>query len=149
MQRPFRPSPHAANGLIVLGFAALLYAFYLRYFVIESGSIRLACEGGLSSTTCLVRRGATELFRNEVFGALALAAAAWHLWRPRIALFAVALVLAAFGLVLYNNGLAALAVGLLVMSFARPAPSRAARTPRRERRAPRKTTKPASSPDLR
>jgi hypothetical protein len=146
MQRPFHPSPHAVNGLIVLGFAALLYAFYLRYFVIEGGNMRLACEGGASSMTCLVRRGAIEIFRNEVFGAVALAAAAWHLWRPRIAVFAVSLVFAAFGLVLYNNGLAALAVGLLVMSFARPAPSQAARTPPRARPTPRKTTKPASSP---
>jgi hypothetical protein len=145
MQRPFLPSPHAANGLIVLGFAALFYACYLRYFVIEDANMRLACEGGLSTVTCFVRRAGIELLRNEVLGVASLAAAAWHLARPNIWVFAAALVLAALGLVLYNNGLAGIAVGLLVMSFARPVRDRAASTPPQAPRGPRKTTKLASS----
>jgi hypothetical protein len=118
--RSFLPSPRAANVLIALGAAALGYALYLRYLVIENSTVGLACEAGLETSACMVRKIAIFLFRYRAFGILALVAAVCHLLRPQIYAFALGMVAAAFGLVLYNNGLAALATALLVISFARP-----------------------------
>ena len=102
----------------------------------------LACEAGIETSACMVRKIAIFLFRYRAFGILALVAAVCHLLRPQIYAFALGMVAAAFGLVLYNNGLAALATALLVISFARPVivdipPPAAA--------AARRTTGPASS----
>jgi hypothetical protein len=140
--RSFLPSPRVANLLIALGAAALGYALYLRYLMIENSTVGLACEAGLETSACMVRKIVIYLFRYQAFGILALVAAVYHLLRPQIYAFAVGMIAAAFGLVLYNNGLAALAAALLVVSFARPVivdtpPPEAAATPR--------TTGPASS----
>jgi hypothetical protein len=144
-ERPFQPSPHAANGLIVIAAAALFYAFYVRYFLIENAVVGLACEGGASTTNCQIRKIAIELFRYEVFGILALAAALLQFLRPNTRLAALALAATPFGLVLYNNGLAALAVALVILSFARPGRVRGASTPPPAPRVRRRTTSPASS----
>ncbi len=117
----FVPSPRATNWLLAVGFVALGAAIYIRYLVIEQASVGIACDGGLATTTCLVRRIATQLFNQQVFGIAALGFAALTLLRPSVALFSIALALAATGIVLYNTALSALAAALLVMSFARPA----------------------------
>jgi len=140
--RSFLPSPRAANLLIAIGAAALGYALYLRYLMIENSTVGLACEAELATTACTVRKAAIFLFQYQAFGVLALAAAVYHLLRPNIYAFAVAMVAAAFGLVLYNNGLAALATALIVVSFARPV---IVDTPPPEAGAARRTTGPASS----
>lgn len=140
--RSFLPSPRAANVLIALGAAALGYALYLRYLMIENSTIGLACEAGLNTSACLVRKIAIFLFRYEAFGILALVASTYHLLRPQIYAFAIGMIAAAFGLVLYNNGLAALATALLVVSFARPV---IVDTPPPEAGTARRTTGPASS----
>jgi hypothetical protein len=118
----FLPSARATNWLLIVGFASIGYALYLRYLAIEQSSVGLACAAGLSTWLCFSREIAIALFTNSVFGVAALAVAALNLLRPSLLLFAVALSLACFGIVLYNIVLSSLAVGLLVLSLARRAP---------------------------
>jgi hypothetical protein len=122
MRPRFLPSARQANWLITIGFLALGYALYLRYFAIENTPVGLACDAGLGASICGIRKAAYTFGAHFVFGWVALGAALINLLRPSPALFAIALAGTAFGLVLYNAGLAGLAAGLLIMSFARPAP---------------------------
>ena len=140
--RSFLPSPRVANVLIALGAAALGYALYLRYLVIENSTVGLACEAGLGTLVCTVRKITIFLFRYQAFGILALVASVYHLLRPQIYAFTFGMIAAAFGLVLYNNGLAALATALLVVSFARPV---IVDMPPQDTGAARRTTGPANS----
>jgi hypothetical protein len=119
----FLPSPRATNVLLIIGFCSVGYALYLRYLVIEQSSVSLACEGGLNTWQCLTRKVITTLFRNSVFGVLAVAAGVLNLLRPSLVLTGVTLAAAGFGIVLYNVGLAGIAVALLILSLARRAPA--------------------------
>jgi hypothetical protein len=65
------------------------------------------------------------LFKNSVFGIVALVIAILHLMRPSIVLLTGGLIAAGFGIVLYNVGLSGLAIGLFILGFARPAPATA------------------------
>jgi hypothetical protein len=118
----FLPSARTTNVLLIIGFCALGYALYLRYLAIEQSTVGLACQAGLDSWLCSTRTVVTVLFRNSVFGWVALAAAILNLLRPSIALFALALAAGCFGVVLYNGALAGLGLALLVLSFARRVP---------------------------
>lgn len=120
--RLFRPSARATNWLLVIGFLSLGYALYLRYLTIEQPSVALACEAGLRTWLCAVRALATALFRHDVFGWAALAAAVLNLIRPSVVLVAAGLIAGGFGIVLYNVDLSALAIALLLLSLARRAP---------------------------
>jgi hypothetical protein len=122
---PFRLTPYQVQWLMVVGFFTIGYALYLRYMAIEFSSVALACDAGLQSVLCKARVLATYLFRNSVFGIVALVIAVLHLIRPSIVLLTGALIAAGFGIVLYNVGLAGLAIGLLILGFARPAPATA------------------------
>ena len=140
--RSFMPSPRASNVLIAIGFAALGYALYVRYLLVENSTVSIACEAGLATSQCLLRQTVVFLFRNQIFGIAAIIAALVHFVRPSVYAFAIALAAAAMGLVLYNNDLSALSVALLVVSFARPVivdtpPTEPAKEPR--------TIPPASS----
>jgi hypothetical protein len=119
----FLPSPRATNILLIIGFCSVGYALYLRYLVIEQSSISLACEGGLNTWLCFIRKVVTGLFRSSAFGFLALAAAILNLLRPSLVLTGIALAAAGFGVVLYNVALAGIAVALLILSLARRAPA--------------------------
>ena len=121
----FLPSPRATNVLLIVGFAAFGYAFYVRYLTIEQSSVSLACQAGLHSWLCTSRQILTVLFGYSVFGWTALGVAALNLLRPWLVLFAIALAATCMGVVLYNVGLAALAAALLVLSLARRAPAAA------------------------
>jgi hypothetical protein len=121
MHPRFLPSACVGNWLLTIGFVALLYAFYLRYLVIENSTVGLACDAGQDSLVCLARLIATRLFRAQVFGAVAVGAAVVNLVRPALPLFGITLAATAVGLVLYNASLAGLAAGLMILSFARPA----------------------------
>jgi hypothetical protein len=121
----FTPSPRATNWLLTAEFLSLLYAFYLRYLVIEQSAVGLACDAGLDTWLCLSRTVVTQFFNRQVFGWVAIGAAALTFLRPSLPLFAIAIVATGFGLVLYNTGLAGLAAAILIMSFARPAPEQA------------------------
>jgi hypothetical protein len=74
---------------------------------------------------CKSRALATYLFKNSVFGIVALIVATLHVMRPSIVTLTVGLVAAGLGIVLYNIVLSGLAIGLLILGFARPAPATA------------------------
>ena len=122
---PFRLSPYQVQWLLIVGFVTIGCALYLRYLAIEFSTVALACDAGLQNMLCKTRILATALFRNSVFGIVALAIATLHLIRPSIVLLTGGLIAAGFGIVLYNVGLSGLAVGLLILGFARPAPATA------------------------
>jgi hypothetical protein len=65
------------------------------------------------------------LFKNSVFGTVALVIAVLHVMRPSIALLTGGLIAAGLGIVLYNVALSGIAIGLLILGFARPAPATA------------------------
>jgi hypothetical protein len=122
---PFRLTPYQVQWLLVVGFLTVGYALYLRYLAIEFSSVALACDAGLQTMMCKTRLLATYLFRNSVFGVVALVIATLHVIRPSIVLLTGGLIAAGFGIVLYNIGLSGLAIGLLILGFARPAPATA------------------------
>lgn len=122
---PFRLTPYQVQWLLVVGFVSVGYALYLRYLAIELSTVSLACDGGLQTMLCKSRSVATYLFRNSVFGIVALVIAVLHMMRPSIVLLTGGLIAASFGIVLYNVGLSGLAIGLLILGFARPAPATA------------------------
>jgi hypothetical protein len=122
---PFRLTPYQVQFLLVVGFVTVGYALYLRYLAIELSTVALACDAGLQTTTCKMRSLATYLFKQNVFGTVALVIAVLHVLRPSIALLTAALVAAGLGIVLYNIALSGIAIGLLILGFARPAPATA------------------------
>ncbi len=122
---PFRLTPYQVQWLLVVGFVTVGYAFYLRYLAIEFSGVALACDAGLQTLTCKARALATSLFRNSVFGTVALVIATLHVIRPSIVLLTLGLIAAGLGIVLYNLVLSGLAIGLLILGFARPAPATA------------------------
>ena len=122
---PFRLTPYQVQWLLIVGFATVGYAIYVRYLAIEFSQTSLACDAGLQTMLCKTRSLATYLFRNSVFGTVALVIAILHLIRPSIVLLTGGLIAAGFGVVLYNIGLSGLAIGLLILGFARPAPATA------------------------
>ncbi|HMJ43365.1 MAG TPA: hypothetical protein VK522_13915 [Pseudolabrys sp.] len=118
----FLPSARATNVLLIVGFASLGYALYIRYTALEQSTVGLACGAGLDTWLCASRRIITVMFQNSVFGIGALVIAAINLLRPSLVLFAAALAMACLGVVFYNIVLSSLAFGLLLLSFARRAP---------------------------
>ena len=122
---PFRLTPYQVQWLLIVGFLTVGYALYLRYLVIEFSPVALACDGGLQTMACNARSLAMVLFKNEVFGTVAMAIALLHVIRPSIVLLTGALIAAGLGIVLYNVALSVIAVSLLILGFARPAPATA------------------------
>jgi hypothetical protein len=122
---PFRLTPYQVQFLLVVGFVTVGYALYLRYLAVELSTVALACDGGLQSLLCKSRALATTLFKNSVFGIVALIIATLHVMRPSIVLLTGGLIAAGLGIVLYNIVLSGLAIGLLILGFARPAPATA------------------------
>jgi hypothetical protein len=122
---PFRLTPYQVQWLLVVGFVTVGYALYLRYLAIEYSQVALACDAGLQTLLCKSRSLATVLFRNSVFGIVALVIAILHVIRPSIVLLTGGIIAAALGIVLYNVALSGLAIGLLILGFARPAPATA------------------------
>jgi hypothetical protein len=124
-KKPFRLSPYQVQWLMVVGFVTIGYALYVRYFVIEFSTVALACDAGLRTLPCEARSLATVLFKNSVFGIVALVVAGLNFIRPSIVLLTVGLIAACLGIVFYNIGLSGLAIGLFILGFARPAPATA------------------------
>jgi len=122
---PFRLSPYEVQWLLVVGFAAVGYAVYLRYMAIEMSAVALACDAGLQTMLCKSRLVATSLFKSSVFGIAAIVIATLNLLRPSIVLITGAVIAAGLGIVLYNIALSGIAIGLLILGFARPAPATA------------------------
>jgi len=124
-KKPFRLTPYQVQWLMVVGFVTLGYALYVRYLVVEFSTVALACDAGLQTLPCKARALATVLFKNSVFGTVALAIAALNFIRPSIVLLTGGLIAACLGIVLYNIVLSGLAIGLFILGFARPAPATA------------------------
>lgn len=123
MRRLFLPTARQTNWLLIVAFAAVGEALYLRYMAIENTNVELACQAGLQTWLCSAFRLSIVLFNHNVFGGVALVAALLNLIRPSMVLVTVALAAAGFGIVLHNADLSALAAGLLILSLARPAPA--------------------------
>ena len=124
-KNPFRLTPYQVQWLLIVGFVTVGYAIYLRYLAIEFSTVALACDAGLQTIVCKARALATVLFKNSVFGIVALVIAILHVIRPSIVLLTGGVIAAGLGIVLYNVALSGLAVGLLILGFARPAPATA------------------------
>jgi hypothetical protein len=124
-KKPFRLTPYQVQFLLVVGFVTVGYAIYLRYFAIEFSQVSLACDAGLQTVMCKARATATVLFKNSVFGIVALVIATLNLMRPSIVLLTLGVIAAGLGIVLYNIVLSGIAIGLLILGFARPAPATA------------------------
>lgn len=124
-KKPFRLTPYQVQWLMVVGFVTIGYALYVRYFVIEFSTVALACDAGLQTLPCKARALATVLFKNSVFGTVALVIAGLNFIRPSIVLLTGGLIAACLGIVLYNIVLSGLAIGLFILGFARPAPATA------------------------
>ena len=122
---PFRVTPYQVQFLLIVGFITVGYALHLRYLAVEFSTTALACDAGLQSVLCKARTLASSLFKNSVFGIVALIIATLHVMRPSIVLLTGGLIAAGLGLVLYNVVLSGLAIGLLILGFARPAPATA------------------------
>ena len=122
---PFRLTPYQVQFLLVVGFVTVGYALYLRYLAVEFSTVALACDAGLQTMLCKSRALATYLFKNSVFGIVALIVATLHVMRPSIVTLTVGLIAAGSGIVLYNIALSGIAIGLLILGFARPAPATA------------------------
>lgn len=122
---PFRLTARQVQWLLIVGFCSVGYALYLRYLAVEFSTVALACDAGLPTMLCKTRLLVTYLFKNSVFGIVALLIAVLHVIRPSIVLMTGGLVAAGFGIVLYNIGLSGVAIGLLILGFARPAPATA------------------------
>ena len=125
MKKPFRLTPYQVQFLLIVGFVTVGYALYLRYLAIEFSTVALACDAGLQSMLCKARVLATSLFKNSVFGIVALVIATLHVMRPSIVLLTGGLIAAGLGIVLYNIALSGIAIGLLILGFSRPAPATA------------------------
>ena len=102
---PFRLTPYQVQFLLVVGFVTVGYALYLRYLAVEFSTVALACDAGLQSMLCKSRTLATSLFKNSVFGIVALIIATLHVMRPSIVLLTGGLIAAGLGIVLYNIAL--------------------------------------------
>jgi hypothetical protein len=124
-KKPFRLTPYQVQFLLIIGFVTVGYALYLRYLAVELSQVALACDAGLQTLLCKSRSVATYLFKNSVFGSVALVIAALHVIRPSIVLLTGGLIAAGLGIVLYNIALSGIAIGLLILGFARPAPATA------------------------
>jgi hypothetical protein len=120
---PFRLTPYQVQWLLVVGFASVGYALYLRYLAVENSQVALACDAGLQTWLCKTRLTATWLFRHSVFGGAALVIAVLHVLRPSIVTLTAGLAMAGAGIVLYNVVLSGIAIGLLILGFSRPAPA--------------------------
>jgi hypothetical protein len=123
MRPLFLPTARQLNWVLVVAFLSLGEALYLRYLAIENGTVSLACQAGLNTWLCSTFRLTIILFRYEVFGGVALAAALLNLMRPSLSLLTAGLAAACFGVVLHNADLSALAAAVLILSLARPAPT--------------------------
>jgi hypothetical protein len=124
-KKPFRLTPYQVQFLLIVGFVTVGYALYLRYLAVEFSQVALACDAGLQTLLCKSRSVATYLFKNSVFGSVALVVATLHVIRPSIVLLTLGLIAAGLGIVLYNVALSGIAIGLLILGFARPAPATA------------------------
>lgn len=119
----FLPAHSALVVLAAIAVSSVGCALYMRYFGVQQTSVGLACEAGLNTSFCMLRKLTIALYEHSIFGVIALGVALINLLRPAVPLFAFALIFAGLGIVLYNVALSGLAAAILILSFARPAPA--------------------------
>ncbi|MEW6449833.1 MAG: hypothetical protein AB1490_04225 [Pseudomonadota bacterium] len=123
MSRPlFRPSRYKWIWLAVSAGAALAFAFYLRFRVLEVPAVSIACESGDEAWHCMARKAVIAMFTPMAFGGAALVAAVLNMIHPSIVLSTLIVVAGGLGIVFYNAALSALAFALFILSLARPLP---------------------------
>ena len=123
MSRPlYRPSLYKWIWLAVSGGAALAFAFYLRYRVLEVPPVSIACESGGEGWHCMARKAVIAVFTPMAFGGAALVAAVLNMIHPSIVLSTLIVFAGGLGIVFYNAALSALAFALFILSLARPLP---------------------------
>lgn len=113
------PTATEITLIVALAMAATFWGIYFRYLIVEPATVGLACEAGLATATCTVRKAVIALFTNTVFGYVALGAAVLAMIRPLAPLMAIALMAGGAGLSLYNTATSALAIGLVILVLAR------------------------------
>src|ERR1700709_2928215 len=106
---PFRLTPYQVQWVLIVGFVTVGYALYLRYLAVEFSTVALACDAGLQTMLCKTRILATYLFKNSVFGIVALIIATLHVMRPSIVLLTGGVIAGGFGILLYNLDLSGIA----------------------------------------
>ena len=121
-RRRYRPTTAQFCWLATVGVSSIGSALFVRYRVIEESAVGLACDAGVRTWTCEIRRVATLMFNTSVFSYVALAAAALNILHPSVVLISLGLLAGGAGIVLYNAGLSGFALALLILSLARPAP---------------------------
>lgn len=119
----FMPTARQTSALVLLGCATLGYGLYLRLSVLDAPELAAVCEAGLPRAVCTLRRIVFEFQDLQLFAGAAIAAAAYHFFRPALTLLTIALVASLLGLTVGDVGVSAFAVAVLVMSFVRPAPA--------------------------
>lgn len=121
-RKVYRPTRAQTVWLLAVGAYAVGAALYVRYQIIETSAVGLACDGGLQSWQCHIRKAATTMFNNSIFGYGAVIIAVLNLVRPSVVLLTLGLLTGGAGVVLYNGALSALGLAFLILSLARPAP---------------------------
>ncbi|MBM3529522.1 MAG: hypothetical protein FJX62_15640 [Alphaproteobacteria bacterium] len=106
--------------LSALALAAVGCGFYLRNGVLGDATVAAACASAGGGWICTIRDATVAAIAPSAFGFAALLSALLGVWRPSLALCALALISGGLGIVLYNVGLSALAVAVLTLSLARP-----------------------------
>ncbi len=119
-RRLFLPSRKHAVIMGAGGAVMLALGLIFRFAVIENTPLGIACDAGEESLICTIRLGVILLFVFNIFGAVAVAAAVWQVWRPNAIAFGIAFTFALIGIVLYGPRASALALALLILSLARP-----------------------------
>jgi hypothetical protein len=121
-RKVYRPTFAQTIWLLVVGVGAISAALYVRYRLIEASAVGLACDAGAQSWECSVRKGASAMFNNSLFGYGAIVVSILNLVRPSVVLLTCGLLAGGAGVVLYNGALSGLALALLILSLARPEP---------------------------
>jgi len=109
-----------ANLVRMLGIAAVATAVAIgtRHLFIDSDAVRGFCDYNAGVWYCMIRSGASDLFRLKVWGWVILAFTLFALFRPSIARLQVALIAAGMGVALYQADQASGAAALLLLYLA-------------------------------
>lgn len=114
-----------ANLVRMLGIAAVATAVAIgtRHLFIDSDAVRGFCDYNASVWYCMIRSGASDLFRLKMWGWVILAFTLFALFRPSIIRLQAALIAAGMGVALYQADQASGAAALLLLYLAVRSPA--------------------------
>lgn len=106
-----------ANLVKMLGITALATAaaVCIRHLFIDNDTVRGFCDYNANIWYCMIRSGASDLFRLHLWGWVILAFTLFVLYRPTNARLQAALIAAGMGVVLYQADIASGAGALLLL----------------------------------